>query len=252
MDPYIEAMGGWWDFHNRFMAECSGLLNDQLPGNYAATLEERIDLFEQPDAPPIRRVPDINLTRDPSATGATSAATVGTATLEPVTVPAPRYEEQSDWFINIVRLPGRELVTTIELLSPSNKKGNDRLSYLWKRQKLLEQNVNVVDIDLLTAGERVVKSSAAPRGDYYVFIARPERSETVDVYAWSIRQPLPRIPIPLRPPDADVFLDLAAAFELTYRRGRYGSLLPYDHDLACVQLSEDDRGWAKSLSPRRG
>jgi hypothetical protein len=42
-----------------------------------------------------------------------------------------------------------------------------------------------------------------------------------------LRQPLPAIPIPLLPPDADVWVDLAAVFRTTYQRGRYARSLDY-------------------------
>ena len=45
---------------------------------------------------------------------------------------------------------GREVVTVIELLSPSNKRaGDDRESYLAKRRELLRSPAHLVEIDLL-------------------------------------------------------------------------------------------------------
>jgi hypothetical protein len=39
---------------------------------------------------------------------------------------------------------------------------------------------------------------------------------------------LPAIPIPLRAPDPDVWLDLGAVFAMTYERGRYARSVDYD------------------------
>jgi hypothetical protein len=47
------------------------------------------------------------------------------------------------------------------------------------------------------------------------------------VYAWTLRQPLPAIPIPLLAPDPDAWVDLAAVFRTTYERGRYARSLDY-------------------------
>lgn len=63
------------------------------------------------------------------------------------------------------------------------------------------------------------------------------------MYFWSIRRPLPAIPIPLRAPDPDVWLDLAAVFTTTYDRARYGRVLDYRRPLD-LPLLDEDRIWA--------
>ena len=42
-----------------------------------------------------------------------------------------------------------------------------------------------------------------------------------------MRQPLPAIPIPLLPPDPDVWINLGAVFRTTYERGRYARAVDY-------------------------
>jgi len=58
---------------------------------------------------------------------------------------------------------------------------------------------------------------------------------------------LPQIPIPLKPPDNDVSLDLAAAFAMTYEGGRYDRSLRYDGPLP-GSLSDADRDWAVEIA----
>jgi hypothetical protein len=69
--------------------------------------------------------------------------------------------------------------------------------------------------------------AAYPVGDYFALVARFDRRWDCDVYAWSVRDPLPAIPIPLLPEDGEVGVDLAAVFATTYERGRYGRSLDY-------------------------
>ena len=58
---------------------------------------------------------------------------------------------------------------------------------------------------------------------------------------------LPTIPVPLRPPDADVPLNLAALVTQAYDRGRYDSLIRYDQPPP-QELLAADRDWAAALT----
>ena len=85
----------------------------------------------------------------------------------------------------------------IEILSRSNKSGLGRGQYLQKRRELLDQPVHLVEVDLLLGGKRLPMGGRLPAGEYYAFVSRAEKRESSDVYAWSIRRPMPAIPIPL-------------------------------------------------------
>ena len=124
------------------------------------------------------------------------------------------------------------MITTVELLSPSNKEpGPDRESLLVKRADLLHQGVNVVDLDLLIVGRRVPLLVPLPASDYYALVTRADRREQCEVYGWTVRDPLPTIALPMEPETADVPLDLAGAFERVYRRFHFDRQL--DHDRRC-------------------
>jgi len=110
-------------------------------------------------------------------------------------------------------------VSVIEVLSPTNKAGMGRDDYLAQRDSLIDQPVNLVEIDLLISGGRMPMEKRLPAGDYYAIVARAERRPEAEVYAWSVRHPLPVLPIPLRQPDPDVALNLADVIKTTYDRG---------------------------------
>src|SRR5205823_14314623 len=62
----------------------------------------------------------------------------------------------SDLFIRIHDAHDRRVVTVIEVLSPSNKRGGpDRTAYLAKRNEYLGGKLNLVEIDLLRGGQRM-------------------------------------------------------------------------------------------------
>jgi hypothetical protein len=109
----------------------------------------------------------------------------------------------------------------IEILSPTNKAGEGFSKYLRKRRATIRQKVHLVEIDLLLGGERLPMAEPLPPGDYCAVVSRSEERPASSVYAWTIRDPLPSVLIPLKRPDPDATLDLAAHFATAYDRGRY-------------------------------
>ncbi len=158
-----------------------------------------------------------------------------------------RVDEVRDTWIEIRRLPDERLVTMIETLWPRNKGLSGLTDYLEKLHRLRTQGVNLVEIDLLIAGRRLPMAKPLLPGHFFAIVCRASKSETGDVYAWSLQQPLPKIPIPLEDPDPDVFLDLAEVFALAYQRGRYARLIHYDRPLD-LPLQPQDKEWAEKVA----
>jgi hypothetical protein len=256
MDPYIEAYGDWLDFHNRFTTYCCDFLNDRLPEGYAASVDTQLKLVHAEDENVEGRMrPDLGIHAASTRLPSPSRGGAAVATLEPRTLTLPvDYDEIRESSVQILRYPDRRLVTHIELLSPSNKRNPGRGEYLAKHTALIhQQKVNMVEIDLLLAGERLETVEPLPAGDYYAFVTRAHRLPKVDVYAWGVRHALPLIPVPLLPPDADVPIDLATLANQVYDRGRYRQLLSYEKS-APNGIAEPDRAWAGEIASaaRRG
>ena len=175
----------------------------------------------------------------------------GTLTLEPVTIPLPTVEtELSDVWIEVRRGTARTPVTIIELRSPTNKTGDGFVEYKLKRRSLIRQKIHLVELDLLLAGRRLPISLPLPSGDYFAFVSRAECRPDSEVYAWTIGDRLPSIPIPLLAGTADVTLDLSGVFATTYERSQYGRLTDYATSPSVLRNAED-RAWAEKLA-RRG
>ncbi len=81
---------------------------------------------------------------------------------------------------------------------------------------------------------------------FYAFVRRRETYPEGDLYAWSIRRKLPKVPIPLKGIDEEVALDLDEAFKATFNSGGYSRRVRYDVPLP-GNLSEADREWVKSI-----
>ena len=188
--------------------------------------------------------PDVGLTR--ADVGASEDSKTETATLEPVTIPLEMIEGPHESYIEILHRPDRSLIAVLELLSPAKKQSPDRTEYLNKRGAILRQNVHLVELDLLLGGRRLPMKKPLPAGDYFYFEARAEERPDCRVYAWSLPRPLPRLPVPLQPGDADVMIDLGQVFRTAYDRGRFGRRLAY-REPCPAPLRDEQRSWVGSV-----
>jgi len=142
----------------------------------------------------------------------------------------------------------RRLITVVELLSPSNKEsGADRENYLTKRMDYITAGINLVEIDLHRAGQRLPLSEPQPAGfDYYALVCRPTKMPSAEIWPFTMRDTFPVIPIPLGPQEPDVPLDLRPCLELAYQQGKYGEEVDYSQP-PVPPFSEADAAWAKEL-----
>jgi hypothetical protein len=258
MDPYLEDPAFWRDFHGRLVYAISEQLLDRLPGSYDAAVDEQVRLVERPatpaegldDSTTVKHVlPDVAVVHRPSADAGTRPGRAGAAVLEPVVLPVPVAEEVRERRVEIRHKPDDTLVTVIEVLSPTNKNADGFDEYQAKRRAVIGHRVSLVELDLLVGGRRPERAGPMPAGDYFAVVSRADRPGQRFVYAWPVGNPLPGVPIPLRTPDEDVVLDLAAAFADAYDRGRYRRRLHYD-GFPVAPLSSQHRAWAAELASR--
>lgn len=137
----------------------------------------------------------------------------------------------------------RRLVTLIEILSPTNKRGGGRRQYLQKRNKVLRSSSHLMEIDLLRKGKRVPMIEPLPPGDYFVFLTRANRRPETEVWPIALTSALPTVRVPLSEPDPDVPLDLQQAFETIYELSPYGAAIDYSQP-PDVPLAKAAAAWA--------
>jgi len=222
-------------------------MNDVLPHSYIARIDATTNLIEVDPTETKTIEPDVAVIHD-RALSAISRGESAVATIEPVTRTLPMYEEIKERWIEIIHKPDNKLVAVAELLSPWNKAARaGRGDYLAKRLKLIRQAIHLIELDLLLGGLRLPMADSLPAGDYFALISRTERRPKSDVYAWSLRDKLPPIPIPLLPGTPDVFVNMTAAFAAAYELGGYGAYIDYSKPVA-APIPEIHRQWVADLA----
>jgi hypothetical protein len=127
----------------------------------------------------------------------------------------------------------------------------DQAEYRRKLEKLQRRRVNLVEIDLLRRGQRVILARVGHiprrvRTTYQACVWRATKPDQCEVYPIPLRSPLPQIKIPLRPKDDDIVLSLQAIVDQAYRKGRYGATLDYSEE-PDPPLAGADAKWARGL-----
>ncbi len=215
MDPYLEQPNFWSSFHFRLIGAIAAALTPQLSDQYYIEVELR---------------------------------TYQTLITQPETVMLPMTESVKERYLEIRDSQTDAVITVIEVLSPKNKQaGEGRNAYEKKRRSILESATHLVEIDLIRAGKAMPIVSNRPPSAYRILISRSPQRPAADLYALSLQTPLPTIPIPLKPNDADIILDLQALFDQIYTEARYGMRLDYREPVPPPALLADDRQWLETI-----
>jgi hypothetical protein len=260
IDPFVEFQSNWPDFHNRLITEICNELGSSLPNSYVARVDERVEVVIPERQSSAAYRPDVLIGRfSDSPAGDQSPPASTTLVAEPIVAEILDRdpEEIRLTYVEIRALPALELVTVVEVLSPVNKSGQGRRAYLEKRDQLHASRVNLVEIDLLLSGAPLPMKQAIPPGGYYAIVARGARLPLAEIYRWTVRNPVPGMPIPLANGDPDVVIDLGALATRVYDLGRYARTLRFDQPLPeSAPLSPEDRAWmdavVKQASHERG
>lgn len=250
MDPYIEACGLWEGFHGHLIEKIYDFLCEMLPAGYRARTGKRsyVVLAEGEGKSEHSFIPDVSVTGSSTRRGTSAKSSPSTAAAveaEPVELRAFIEHEFQESFIDILELkPERRLVTSIEVLSPSNKKRRSPgwKKYLRKRQALLRGEANLVEIDLLRGGDRMPMLDPWPSSPYTLLVAREERAPRCKVWPAFFDRPLPPIPVPLSRPTPDLTLALQPLIETIYERGRYREDVDYSQPLT-PPLTAEQAAW---------
>ena len=229
MDPYLETPDLWPDVHHGLISHIQMFLNPGLRPRYVARVELRVYISDDDDPGREALVPDLRIEkpRDKGARRSRTAPAVAVA--EPLIVPLLIDNEIEEARLEIRHLESGSLVTLIEVLSPTNKirGARGRASFMQKRDETLASDVHWVEIDLLRAGTPSVTHPPLVPSDYRILVSRAGARTKARYWPVNVRQPLPVIGIPLRDPDPDVPLDLAAVLNAAYNHGAYDLSIDY-------------------------
>jgi hypothetical protein len=260
MDPFLEHPVQFPDLHDRLITYSSEALNGRLPEPYYAKIGRRVWVEVSQ-----RYVgPDVNVLRTNGGPAREQLESGGVAVAapprtRPVVVRVP-HDEIRETFLDIyTRQDGERLVTSIEVLSPSNKTPGEqgRALYQQKQQEVLRSKVHLVEIDLLRGGTH---TTAVPLDravgkcgpfDYHVCVHPFDDFEVFHVYPIRLADRLPEISVPLLPGHDPVTLDLQAVFDRCYDTGGYRRHISYDLASVVPPLRPEHGSWAVEMLARR-
>ena len=259
MDPYLEDPDVFPGLHDQLIVHLAEYLQARMPEPYFAKPAQRtwIEWVERP------RVPDVSVliatSKQVGSTRDTGGVAVADIADNPVTITVEdlAWDERRETLVEVYsNKDGRKrLVTSIEILSPSNKtRGDDaHETYQRKQREILSAEVNLVEIDLLRQGEHV---TAVPKDllfercgviDYHVCIHRFDRYRDFDVYAVQLPERLPQIAIPLLAADPTVAVDLQEILDHCYDAGPYRREVDYSVPPPRPALSPERLAWVKRV-----
>ncbi|MHB1561169.1 MAG: DUF4058 family protein [Isosphaeraceae bacterium] len=249
MDPWLEDPELWPDVHNSLIVSIRDAIVPLVRPRYFAGVDSRTTVLSGSDQDHIYR-PDVKIRtadiKTPDQPGRLAVAEPANTGSYHVVMPMPD-DEIEEAFLTIKELPSRQLVTVLEVLSPTNKKTKRaRREYLDKRRELLGSGVNFVEIDLLRSGQTMPPQKAELTSDYRILIFRPRLGRGVHLYGFSYREEIPRIPIPLLPEDPEPSLNLNDILHSAYDRAGYDLAIDYRQPPR-PRLREEDQAWAESI-----
>jgi Protein of unknown function (DUF4058) len=238
MNPYLEDPEIWVELHSWLIVQLARSLNPQLTPKYRAAVEKRI----YTDAILVG-IPDVSV----FAKGETQADIV-TATLavpNPQRVAVPMMEEIRESYLEIREVATGQVVTVIELLSPKNKRsGEGRNQYNAKRNQVLNSATNLIEIDLLRAGESPPIAEATA-SHYRVLVSRSQMRPEADLYAFNLRDPIPIFPLPLELGDREPLIHLEALLDQVYDEAALDLAIDYTHPPR-AKLNNEDWAWVRA------
>lgn len=243
MDPWLEHPGLWPDLHERLVIAIADDLGPRLrPHYYVAVGIHSYVITLPPGSSPVR-YPDVTVVDTPGEGQASTPAASDLTEPAAVTVPIPEPVKES--YLEVREVATGKVITTVEVLSPTNKRpGEGREAYEAKRLAILSSQTSLVEIDLLRDWEPMPFWGDVQDSHYRILVRRGERREHADLYAFNVRDPIPRFPLPLQPGDAEPAVDLKPLLDGVYDRASYDLRVDYTRP-PIPSLSDADAEWAR-------
>lgn len=211
MDPFLEDPKAWKAFHQQFVAGLYHILLPSLVDRYRARIGVRSYTVEMPLFTSVIREP---------------------------------HEEQ---FVEIRERGDGQLVTLIDVVSPTNKTTSvGREAYHATRKLIQTQRSAALEIDLVSHGNPMLDFArdSLPDHDYTFTVTRAMAPGKYEIYTASVQKRLPKFKLPLAVDDRDAMLDLQDVFRRAYDLGGFQKHLDYAQPLPpTVQLSDVNRTW---------
>lgn len=248
MDPYLEHPALWKEVHTGLSVAIADALGPQIRPRYRVSVERRTYfMILTPDDYELVSKPKVPIVLPPwQASGAVPVHTsVG---VMPRVADLPKPVEVIERYLEIRDVVTGDAITTIEILSPANKSSSTgREKYERKRNEVLGSTTNLVEIDLLRAGEPFpfYLTGENARSDYRIIVSRAQHRPRSDIYLFNLRDPIPEIPFPLQPGEVEPVLPLNKILHELYDRAGYDLAVDYKKAPG-PPLSDEAVRWVRS------
>ncbi len=251
MNPYLENPELWAEVHHRLISAIAIHLAPALRPKYRVAIEKRT-YFSEGDRAIEVGIPDVAiLTQERSAqgrsTGLSSAvATAADPKLTGLTVTLPIAQEVKEGYLEIREIATGRVVTSIEVLSPSNKRaGVGRDAYETKRQRVLSSQSHLVELDLLRGGKAMAMIHSQGY-DYRILVSRAQQRPQAQLYGFDLPDAMPIVPLPLADQDDEPLLDLHQLLDDIYEQAGFDLSIDYGQP-PIPPLTADRADWLKTV-----
>ena len=244
MDPYLEG-SLWSDFHRTLILTMRRLIVPQLPSQYFAVIESYVMEDKNPGEEIGIMYPDLGVLEKRNDRVEEPSVVYGKGT--PITPPTISLPSLPSFHISIPTIEIRDiddqgLISVIEVLSPVNKRNPGLKSYQNKRLKLHKAGINLLEVDLLRRGQRVVENPNIPFSHYMAVLQRGY-DKTYDVWTMDIKDKLPVLPLPLKRRDKDIVIDLQLSLNMTFKENYNRNSINYRKTPPPPAFSKEDKKW---------
>lgn len=243
MDPYLEGYL-WPDVQHALPAEIRRRLAPLVRPRYAVRIEVVTYHDESPESDIGIMYPDVEIWRRRSASqvleavppaplsASVAAAEQASPITPPIRVSLLDYEVRIAT-VEVYDAIQNQLVTSVEVISPYNKREPGLGKYREQQRRLRQAGVHLLEIDLIRRGQRPVKTSAVvTAGEIFEahYLVTLRRAGVSQLEAWPVKvqERLPVVAVPLRPPDDDVPLDLSVVLTIIYDEAGYDLSIDYN------------------------
>lgn len=148
----MEHPDRWSTVHNRLIVALADALTPQLLPKYQVDIQKRIYEVVGVNSLFVGRS-DVSVQHPRTPLDTSKSVVIAPSPSEPVKVTVPLMEEVREAYLKVKNAATKAVITTLEVLSPTNKRGDGRQKYEAKRQRVLRSQTHLVEIDLLRDGE---------------------------------------------------------------------------------------------------
>lgn len=251
MNPYLENPVFWSELHHRLITAIADTIEENIPPQYRVAIEQRTYLSDDSDSVLVG-IPDVSVFSQQTSPQQYLSTATQTATSEGITVMIPSPEYITENYLEIREVSTGFVVTSIEVLSPKNKRpGEGRKAYELKRKQVLASLSHLVEIDLLRSGKPMSILGEIPVTNYQIIVSRSQTRPQAKLYGFSIRETIPVFPLPLQSEDIEPILDLQSLLHGIYNRARYYLAIDYNQE-PIPPLKPEDAIWSNTLLREQG